>query len=221
MTRDLINYEKSLEELEKKKNKNKKHQKLIFYKVNPEFVEKFNHNISQLNKDIRRFILMCFGFALANLSTITVNRLITTQNCFSNEIELRAMLKNQDQIIQLLNTDKTIDKEFQILKANFHDINLVHPFNIILDFINLSVDTIRNEDQSKEIRVKHEEVIFSHSQQLLKKEHELFLSLKTLEGEIVKLENSSIGLLKYLKAVKNLNERVNLVLKLVRSDPKK
>ena len=78
MTRDLINYEKSLEELEKKKNKNKKHQKLIFYKVNPEFVEKFNHNISQLNKDIRRFILMCFGFALANLSTITVNRLITT-----------------------------------------------------------------------------------------------------------------------------------------------
>ena len=74
------------------------------------------------------------------------------------------MLKNQDQIIQLLNTDKTIDKEFQILKANFHDINLVHPFNIILDFINLSVDTIRNEDQSKEIRVKHEEVIFSHSQ---------------------------------------------------------
>ena len=72
MTRDLISYETSIEELEKRKNKSQKSQKLIFYEINPEIVEKFNSNFFLLGNEIRNFIVKCFGFTIANASTVKV-----------------------------------------------------------------------------------------------------------------------------------------------------
>ena len=68
------------------------------------------------------------------------------------------MLKNQDQFIKLLNFEKGIEKDFQVIRENFLNLNLVHPFNIILEFINFSVENIKNEEQSYKIRLQHEEV---------------------------------------------------------------
>ena len=42
---------------------------------------------------------------------------------------------------------------------------------------------------------------------MLSKEHSLFLSLKAMEGEIIKIDSMSVGILRYLKEIKTYNDK--------------
>lgn len=74
MTRDLINYELSLEEIERKISNNKDSQKFIIYQINAEFVSHFLDNFSRLNNEVREFLLKCFGCSYSNLNLLKVNK---------------------------------------------------------------------------------------------------------------------------------------------------
>lgn len=47
---------------------------------------------------------------------------------------------------------------------------------------------------------------------MVKKEHVLFLSLKTMESDILRIDNLCVGLLKYLKGIKNYNDKLKQIL---------
>jgi len=74
MTRDLMNFEVTLEDIERKISSNKDSQKFIFYQVNSEFVTHFLDNFSRLNHDIREFLMKCFGCSFSNISLLKVNK---------------------------------------------------------------------------------------------------------------------------------------------------
>ncbi len=72
---------------------------------------------------------------------------------------MRSFLKNLDDLISNMKMDENgIQKEFLEINQNFFNLNLVHPFNIIYEFISLSIENVKNEEESKKIRFCQEEV---------------------------------------------------------------
>jgi len=72
---------------------------------------------------------------------------------------MRSFLKNLDDLISNMKVDENgIQKKFLEIDRNFINLNLVHPFNIIYEFISLSIENVKNEEESKKIRLSQEEV---------------------------------------------------------------
>jgi hypothetical protein len=72
---------------------------------------------------------------------------------------MRSFLKNLDDLISNMKVDENgIQKKFLEIDQNFINLNLVHPFNIIYEFISLSIENVKNEEESKKIRLSQEEV---------------------------------------------------------------
>jgi|LauGreDrversion4_2_1035121.scaffolds.fasta_scaffold2596501_1 hypothetical protein len=72
---------------------------------------------------------------------------------------MRSFLKNLDDLISNMKMDENgIQKQFLEINQNFFNLNLVHPFNIIYEFISLSIENVENEEESKKIRFCQEEV---------------------------------------------------------------
>lgn len=81
------------------------------------------------------------------------------KNCIINDSEMRSFLKNLDEILTIMKGDeKGIQKNFLDINQNFFNLNLVHPYNIIYEFISLSIENIKNEEESIKIRNCQEEV---------------------------------------------------------------
>ena len=83
------------------------------------------------------------------------------KSCVVSENELRSLFKNLDNAVNYLNAEeKQIEKEFLNIQQNFFDLNLVHPFNIIYEFITLTVENMKIEQECEKIRQQHDEVNF-------------------------------------------------------------